>query len=67
VASFQLPVADILMAREMFDASPDGQAERARVEALISSLPDGRLEVSGYLVCDGVRCGDCHDCREGGA
>jgi hypothetical protein len=50
-------LADIQMAMEMFDASPDGAAERERVQALIDSLPDVSGTFSGHW------CGpDCQHC-----
>lgn len=44
----QLGGADMWMAMEMFEASPDGAAERDRVRAWVESLPDATLTISGY-------------------
>ena len=44
----KLNEADLLMAIEMFDASPDGQAEQRRVAEIIAALPDGHITVTGY-------------------
>lgn len=45
VEPVRLNVADIQMGRELFDASPDGKAERQRIEALLDELPRGTLTV----------------------
>jgi hypothetical protein len=36
------------MAMEMFDASPDGAAERRRIEQLVGDLPAATLEIRGH-------------------
>jgi len=49
VQRFVLPLADIYMAMDMFDASPDGARERDRIERLIAELPDGQVTIGGHI------------------
>jgi hypothetical protein len=44
----QLGGPDMWMAMEMFDASPDGAAERRRIEQLVGDLPAATLEIRGH-------------------
>jgi hypothetical protein len=46
-----LNMADIQMAAEMFDASPDGAKQRARFLRIVEELPDAKIEISGHW-CD---------------
>lgn len=66
MAVHRINQADMQMAVEMFNASPDGQAERDRVQALLESLPKAEVTISGYWVCADGRCGKCRDCYEAG-
>ena len=59
----KLNLADIQMAMEMHDASPDGQAEQQRIRDTIAALPSATFEVKGYWVC-ATGCGTCQSCRE---
>lgn len=45
---FSLSIADIQMAMEMFDASPDGAVEHARVMRVAEELPDTSVELGGH-------------------
>jgi len=44
--------ADIVMANEMFMASPDGQLEAERIQRLIDDLPDVQGTISGFPCSD---------------
>ena len=45
----RLDLGDAQMAHEMFMASPDGQAEQRRIQALVDALPDGRVSLDGHF------------------
>jgi hypothetical protein len=61
---FKLNLADIQMGMDLYNASPDGQAEQQRIRDTIAALPHAEFTI-GYWVCSDGRCGTCWSCREG--
>jgi hypothetical protein len=59
----KLNLADIQMGMELYNASPDGQRERERIDAIIAALPTRTVHLSGFYGCADGCCGACRDCQ----